>query len=153
MMATSISQDEIQVRTTALQDIVLNVHAATSDRVRTLVTNYASSIGCPKEFFLLPLQSRCAHSGVDGAGDSVECRYGPQRSKEVTSVGLFQSWAHKARGRSTKRSELWRSSSNLRGAFLLGGASLHYETKQRTNHRIVWWTEFVLRAVWSLQVG
>ena len=60
-MATSISQDEIQVRTTALQDIVLNVHAATSDRVRTLVTNYASSIGCPKEFFLLPLQSTCAH--------------------------------------------------------------------------------------------
>ena len=56
-----LSSEDIEKKISKAQSITLDFLAATSHAVRQLVTKYAASIGCPKEFFLLPLQSIAAH--------------------------------------------------------------------------------------------
>ena len=60
-MAKQLTQEEVDKRIAAAQEIQLDFSTATTDRIRKLVSDYAVSIGCPKEFFLLPLQSLAAH--------------------------------------------------------------------------------------------
>ena len=60
-IARQITQDKVDRCIVAAQEIQLDFSTATTDRVRKLVSDYAASIGCPKEFFLLPLQSLAAN--------------------------------------------------------------------------------------------
>ena len=89
-----LSQREIEDRTTSAQNIILDLQKATPDRVRILATSYASSIGCPKEFFLLPLQSICAH--FMGPNSRVEVHTGWSEPVIVWSVVM----AHKGQKKS-----------------------------------------------------
>ena len=52
---------EVERRIAAAQAIHLDLGAATTERIHRVVIDYSASIGCPKEFFLLPLQSISAH--------------------------------------------------------------------------------------------
>ena len=60
-MAKQLTMHEVDKRIAAAQEIQLDFSTTTTDRIRKLVSDYAASIGCPKEFFLLPLQSIAAH--------------------------------------------------------------------------------------------
>ena len=57
----SLSDADIERRICAAQKIQLNLDEATGPRISRFVTDYASSIGSPKEFFLLPVQSIAAY--------------------------------------------------------------------------------------------
>ena len=61
MSLKQFPRQEVERRIAAAQAIHLDLGRATTRRIHKLVTDYSASIGCPKEFFLLPLQSISAH--------------------------------------------------------------------------------------------
>ena len=60
-MSSRHTREQAERRIAAAQFIQLDLPNATTERINKLVINYAASIGCPKEFFLLPLQSISTH--------------------------------------------------------------------------------------------
>ena len=61
MSLKQLPRQEVERRIAAAQAVHLDLGAATTERIHRLVTDYSASIGYPKEFFLLPLQSISAH--------------------------------------------------------------------------------------------
>ena len=61
MSLKQLPRQEVERRIAAAQTIHLDLGSATTERIHKLVTDYSTSIGCPKELFLLPLQSISAH--------------------------------------------------------------------------------------------
>lgn len=60
-MASSLSDQDIERRVAAAQSVCLDLDSSTTPRIAKYISDHAASIGCPKEFFLVPLQSIAAH--------------------------------------------------------------------------------------------
>ena len=59
--SSSLSDHEVERRITEAQNICFDLEKTTTPAIAKYVTDYATSIGCPKQFFLVPLQSIAAH--------------------------------------------------------------------------------------------
>ena len=60
-MTSSLSDQDIERKIADAQSHCLDLERCTTPPIATFVSDYAASIGCPKEFFLVPLQPITAH--------------------------------------------------------------------------------------------
>ena len=60
-MTSSLSDQDIERKIANAQSHCLDLERSTTPRIARFVSDYAASIGCPKEFFLVPLQPITAH--------------------------------------------------------------------------------------------
>ena len=59
--SSSLSDDEVERRIADAQNVPLDLEKCTTPLIAKYVGDHSSSIGCPKQFFLIPLQSIAAH--------------------------------------------------------------------------------------------
>ena len=59
--SSSLSDDEVERRIADDQNVPLDLEKCTTPLIAKYVSDHSSSIGCPKQFFLIPLQSIAAH--------------------------------------------------------------------------------------------
>ena len=59
--SSSLSDHEVERRIADAQNVPLDLEKCAIPLIAKYVGNCSSSIGCPKQFFLLPLQSIAAH--------------------------------------------------------------------------------------------
>ena len=101
MSLKQLPRQEVERRIAAAQTIHLDLGSATTERIHKLVTDYSTSIGCPKEFFLLPLQSILAHfigpkafnknsRCLERTNHSLEYCDGTQGAKEIACTWMLQ---------------------------------------------------------------